>query len=210
VSGRRIGVLGTGTVGQTVAGRLTELGHDVRIGSRTATSDMVRTFAEAAAHGEIVFNATGGLVSIEALTAAGADNLAGKPLADISNALDNSGGFPPKVLASDSESLAERIQAAFPDAFVVKTLNTLTAALMVRPRTLPGSHTTFLAGNDDAAKAAVRSLLLEFGWADDEVLDLGDLTGARGLELYLPLWLRTYGAIGSGMFNIHVVRAADA
>ena len=204
---RRIGVLGTGPVGQALADRLTEVGHHVRIGSRTATSDVVRTFAEAAAHGEVLINATGGLVSIGALTSAGADNLAGKPLIDLSNALDHSAGFPPKVLATDSESLGERIQAAFPEAFLVKTLNTMTAALMVRPRTLPGSHTTFLAGNDDSAKAVVRGLLLEYGWTDEELVDLGDLTGSRAMELYLPLWLRTYGAVGSGMFNIHVVRA---
>jgi predicted dinucleotide-binding enzyme len=206
----KVGVLGTGVVGQAHAARLTELGHDVRIGSRTATSDVVRTFAEAAEHGEVLVNATGGLVSIEALTAAGAANLAGKPLLDVSNPLDHSGGFPPKVLGSDSESLAERIQAAFPEALVVKALNTMGAHVQVHPRTLPGAHTTFLAGNDGPAKAIVRGLLLEFGWTDDEVLDLGDLSAARGLELYLSLWLRTFRAVGTGSFNIHVVRAPDA
>jgi len=114
------------------------------------------------------------------------------------------------VLATDSESLGERIQAAFPEALVVKTLNTMTNAIMVRPRALPGPHTNFLAGNDDGAKAVVRGLLLEFGWTDEELVDLGDLSGSRGMELYLPLWLRTYGAVGHGMFNVHVVRAAHA
>jgi predicted dinucleotide-binding enzyme len=204
----RVGVLGTGPVGQALAGRITELGHDVRIGSRTAADDVTRTFAEAAAHGEVIVNCTGGIVSVDALTLAGADNLAGKPLLDLSNALDHSAGFPPKVLATDSESLAERIQAAFPAALVVKTLNTMTNAVMVRPRALPGPHTNFLAGNDEGAKAVVRELLLEFGWTDEELIDLGDLTGSRAMELYLPLWLRTYGAVGNGMFNIHVVRAA--
>jgi predicted dinucleotide-binding enzyme len=210
MAAQRIGVLGTGPVGQALSGRLIELGHDVLVGSRTASSDLVRTFAEAAAHGDVVVNATGGIVSIEALTAAGADNLDGKPLVDISNALDHSAGFPPKVLATDSESLGERIQAAFPEALVVKTLNTMTNAVMVRPRSLPGPHTNFLAGNDDGAKAVVRGLLLEFGWTDEELVDLGDLSGSRGMELYLPLWLRTYGAVGHGMFNVHVVRAAHA
>jgi predicted dinucleotide-binding enzyme len=211
VDGRRlkIGVLGTGPVGQVLSGRLAELGHDVRVGSRTASSDLVRTFAEAAAHGDVVVNATGGVVSVAALTAAGAGNLAGKPLMDVSNALDHSAGFPPRVLASDTESLGERIQAAFPQARVVKTLNTMNNAVMVHPRALPGPHTNFLAGDDDSAKAVVRGLLLEFGWADDELVDLGDLSGSRGMELYLPLWLRTYGAVGHGMFNVHVVRAAD-
>jgi 8-hydroxy-5-deazaflavin:NADPH oxidoreductase len=210
MAAQRIGVLGTGPVGQALSGRLIELGHDVLVGSRTASSDLVRTFAEAAAHGDVVVNATGGIVSIDALTAAGADNLAGKPLVDISNALDHSAGFPPKVLATDSESLGERIQAAFPEALVVKTLNTMTNAVMVRPRSLPGPHTNFLAGNDDGAKAVVRGLLLEFGWTDEELVDLGDLSGSRGMELYLPLWLRTYGAVGHGMFNVHVVRAPHA
>ncbi len=210
MAAQRIGVLGTGPVGQAVSGRLIELGHDVLVGSRTASSDVVRTFAEAAAHGDVVVNATGGIVSIEALTAAGEGNLAGKPLVDISNALDHSAGFPPKVLATDSESLGERIQAAFPEALVVKTLNTMTNAVMVRPRSLPGPHTNFLAGNDDGAKAVVRALLLEFGWTDEELVDLGDLSGSRGMELYLPLWLRTYGAVGHGMFNVHVVRAPHA
>ncbi len=206
----RVGVLGTGTVGQTLADRLSELGHDVRIGSRTASSDVVRTFAEAAAHGEVVVNATGGLVSVDALTLAGAEHLAGKPLLDLSNALDHSVGFPPKVLATDSESLGERIQAAFPEALVVKTLNTMTNAIMVRPRTLPGPHTNFLAGNDAEAKGVVRGLLLEFGWTDEELIDLGDLTASRGMELYLPLWLRMLGAVGNPLFNVHVVRAADS
>jgi len=206
----RVGVLGTGAVGQALTGRLVELGHDVLVGSRTATSDVVRTFAEAAAHGQLLVNATGGLVSIDALTAAGADNLAGKPLIEVSNALDHSAGFPPKVLATDSQSQAERIQAAFPAAKVVKTLNTMTSAVMVRPRLLAGPHVNFLAGDDEGAKATVRELLLEFGWQPEELVDLGDLSGSRGMELYLPLWLRTYQALGSPMFNIGVVRAADA
>jgi 8-hydroxy-5-deazaflavin:NADPH oxidoreductase len=204
----RVGVLGTGAVGQALAERLAELGHDVRVGSRTASSDTVRTFAEAAAHGEVLVNATGGIVSVEALTMAGAQNLAGKPLLDLSNALDHSAGFPPKVLASDSESLGERIQAAFPAALVVKTLNTMNNAVMVRPRLLPGPHTNFIAGSDEGAKAVVRGLLLEFGWTDEELVDLGDLSGSRGMELYVTLWLRTYGAVGHGMFNLHVVRAS--
>ena len=206
----RVGVLGTGAVGQALTGRLSELGHDVLVGSRKASSEVVRTFAEAAAHGQVLVNATGGLVSVDALTLAGADNLAGKPLLDLSNALDHSAGFPPKVVATDSQSVGERIQAAFPSALVVKTLNTMTSALMVRPRLLGGPHVNFLAGDDDGAKAVVRGLLLEFGWHTDELVDLGDLSGSRAMELYLPLWLRTYQVLGSPMFNISIARAADA
>ena len=201
----RIAVLGTGQVGRAVAARLAEVGHDVVLGSRTAAED-VRTFAAAAAHGEVLVNATGGIVSIEALTMAGADNLAGKPLLDLSNALDHSGGFPPLVDADQAHSNAERIQAAFPQARVVKWLNTMNNSVMVHPRQLPGAHTTFLAGDDADAKAVARGLLREMGWADEEILDVGDLTGARALEMYLVLWLRMAVALGDSAFNIHVVR----
>jgi len=206
----RIGVLGTGPVGRALAGRLTELGHQVLVGSRTASSDLVVTFAEAAAFGEVIVNATAGTVSIEALTLAGADTLAGKPLVDVSNALDSSAGFPPKVLATDRESLAERIQAAFPAALVVKTLNTMNHAVMVRPRLLAGPHVTFMAGNHEQAKAVAAGLLTQFGWASEEIVDLGDLSGSRAMELYMPLWLRTYGTVGNGLFNLNIVRARDA
>jgi predicted dinucleotide-binding enzyme len=202
-----VGVLGTGVVGETIAARLAELGHDVLIGSRTAKSDRVVTFADAAAHGHLLVNATGGLVSIDALTAANtAGALDGKVLIDVSNPLDFSEGFPPKVLATDRESCSERIQAAFPQARVVKALNTMNMALGVNPRSLPATHSTFIAGNDDDAKADVRALLRTLGWGDEEILDLGDLTGARGLELYLTLWLRLMGTVGGPTFNIHVVR----
>jgi predicted dinucleotide-binding enzyme len=202
----RIGVLGTGVVGQTLSDRFTEVGHDVLVGSRTAKDDRVRTFAEAAAHADLVVNATAGLASIEALTAAGADNLAGKPLLDVANALDFSAGFPPAVHASGDDSLAERIQAAFPDARVVKGLNTMNCNVMARPRSLPSAHTVFLAGGDEAAKDAVRSLLRDVGWTDDEMLDLGDLSAARGLELYLLLWLRERVVLDTSAFNLHLVR----
>jgi predicted dinucleotide-binding enzyme len=202
----RVAVLGTGPVGRALAGRLSEVGHDVVLGSRTAKDD-ARTFADAAAHGEVVVNATGGNVSIDALTMAGADNLAGKPLLDVSNALDHSVGFPPLVGASQTGSNAERIQAAFPRARVVKTLNTMNNSLMVDPRQLPGPHTTFLAGDDEDAKAVARGLLLDMGWRDEEIVDLGDLTGARALETYLVLWLRMARSFGGSAFNIHVVRA---
>ncbi len=207
-----IGVLGTGVVGQTVAARLIEVGHDVRVGSRTAGGEApgggTVTFAEAAARGDVVVNATAGLVSLEALAAAGSENLDGKVLVDLANPLDFSAGFPPTVLADSHGCLAERIQAAFPNARVVKALNTMNADLMVRPRQLAGAHSTFVAGNDADAKVTVRSLLLGFGWADDEIIDLGDLSAARGLELYLPLWLRIMGAVGGPTFNVRVVLGA--
>lgn len=216
----RIAVLGTGVVGSALGTRLVQTGHEVRMGSRTAGNDKARawvaaagpaasegTFADAAAYGEVVVNATGGLVSLDALTAAGADNLAGKVLLDIANPLDFSGGFPPKVLQPDGRSLGEQIQAAFPDTRVVKTLNTMNADVMVHPRALAGPHSVFVAGDDADAKAVARDLLLGFGWTDDEVVDAGGIGAARGLELYLPLWLSLMGSFGTPSFNIAVVRA---
>lgn len=214
-----VGVLGTGTVGLTLAGRLADLGHDVRVGSRTvgaeAPGGCTVTFADAAAHGELVINATSGLASVAALELAGAAGLGNKVLIDVANPLDFSGGFPPKVLASSEDSLAERIQAAFPDMRVVKALNTMNASLMVDPRSLDSAsastaHSTFLAGNDAAAKATVRSLLVEFGWADGEILDLGGLAAARGLEMYLPLWLSVMGSLGTAAFNVGVVQGTPS
>lgn len=216
----RIGILGTGVVGATVGRRLVETGHEVRMGSRTADNRTARdwaaelgpaaghgTFADVAAFGEVVVNATGGLVSLDALSAAGADNLAGKPLLDLSNPLDFSGGFPPAVVQPDGRSLAEQIQEAFPAARVVKTLNTMNCDVMVHPRALPGSHSVFVAGDDADAKGVAVGLLRGFGWTDDEIVDAGGITAARGLELYLPLWLSLMGSFGTPSFNVKVVRA---
>lgn len=215
----RIAVLGTGAVGRALGTRLVETGHEVRMGSRTVGNEAAvawaaehgaaageGTFADAAAWGEVVVNATGGLVSIDALTSAGADNLAGKVLLDVSNPLDFSGGCPPTVVQTDGRSLGEHIQDAFPDARVVKTLNTMNADVMVHPRALPGSHSVFVAGNDGDAKALARDLLVGFGWTPDEVVDAGDIMAARGLELYLPLWLSLMGSFGTPSFNVSVVR----
>jgi 8-hydroxy-5-deazaflavin:NADPH oxidoreductase len=198
----RIGVLGTGMVGRAISGKLAELGHDVRVGSRTAGDGAV-TFADAAAHGELVFNCTNGAASLDALTAAGADNLDGKVVIDVANPLDFSGGGP-ALFTSTTESLAERIQAAFPSARVVKSLNTINCNLMVDPDSVPGDHVVFVCGNDDGAKAQARELLGQFGWPADRVIDLGDLTAARGTEHYVMLWVRLVGVAGGPSFNISV------
>jgi predicted dinucleotide-binding enzyme len=229
-----IGIIGSSTVAQTLATKLLELGHDVMISSRdtslvkdrgdrdalpsadgfaAAQRELGRraaagSFAQAAAHGEIVINATAGGHSLEALEAAGADNLTGKILVDVANALDFSHGMPPTLLFSNTDSLAERIQAAFPEARVVKTLNTTTAMVMVDPSRLGEPTAVFVAGNDQAAKEWVRTELLErwFGWR--QVFDVGDVTAARGLEMWLPLWLRLMGATGTPMFNLRIVTTA--
>jgi predicted dinucleotide-binding enzyme len=223
-----IAVLGTGTVGQTLAGRLHDLGHSVTVGTRDPSETLARTepdgmgnppyatwqgahpgvalatFADAARGAELVVLATSGSASLGVLGLAGAENLAGKPLLDISNPLDFSQGFPPTLLVKDTDSLGEQIQREFPDALVVKSLNTLTAALMVDPRALGESTTVFVSGNDAAAKATVVGLLESFG--HDDVIDLGDLSTARGTEMLLPLWVRLMATLGTGTFNFKVVR----
>jgi 8-hydroxy-5-deazaflavin:NADPH oxidoreductase len=215
----RIAVLGTGTVGRTIAGKLLELGHEVTMGSRSADGEALAEwlaeagegakgggFAEAAAGAELVFNCTAGTASLAALSAAGAESLAGKTLVDVANPLDFSRGAPPTLSICNDDSLAERIQAEFPEARVVKALNTVNAVVMVDPGRVPGDHNVFVAGNDEAAKAQVAALLGAFGWPEGSIVDLGDLGAARGLEMYLPLWLRLFGTIGSPDFNIAVMR----
>lgn len=215
----RIGVLGTGIVGRTLGEKLVELGHEVRMGSREAGNDAAvewvqsagesaseGTFADAAEFGELVINATGGKVSVDALGMAGAENLAGKVLIDVSNSLDFGGGGPPVVGVSVDDSLGERIQAAFPDARVVKALNTMNAALMVAPGSLGETTNVFVCGDDDAAKAQVIELLETFGWLSGDIIDLGDISAARGAELYVALWVRLMGALGTPQFNIRIVR----
>jgi predicted dinucleotide-binding enzyme len=194
-------MLGTGVVGQTLGAKLTELGHDVRVGSR----DPERSFADAAAHGELVFNATPGAVSLEVMRMAGAENLAGKVLVDVSNALDGSSGFPPTLTVCNTDSVAEQIQRELPDVRVVKSLNTMNADVMVNPSLVPGDHTVFMAGEDDAAKAEVRGLLESFGWPAERVLDVGGIDAARGLEMYMALWLRLFVAAGTAHINIGVM-----
>jgi predicted dinucleotide-binding enzyme len=201
----RIGVLGTGVVGTTIAKKLRELGHDVLIGSRSAGEDAV-PFADAAAHGELVFNCTNGNASLEALRSAGDENLAGKVLVDVANALEFSEGRPPIIGVATDDSLGEQIQRAFPDARVVKSLNTVNTNVMVDPSLVPDEHDIFVSGNDDAAKDEVAGLLQEFGWPRERIVDLGDITAARGQELYVALWIRLMSAVGSPTFNIRVLR----
>lgn len=210
----KIGVLGTGVVGQAIGGKLVELGHEVMMGARAAgngkvlgfaarTGGKAGTFAEAARHGEIVFNCLRGDVALDVLTAV-SDALDGKILVDISNPLDFSGGAPPALSVSNTDSLGEMIQRGLPGTRVVKTLNTVNAAIMVDPARIPGRHAVFVSGNDKPAKGKVMDILRGFGWR--EIIDLGDIGSARGPEQFLPLWLRLWGALGTGEFNIAVMR----
>src|SRR5918994_3803840 len=225
----RFGILGTGVVGKTMAAHLTGLGHDVMVGTRNLQETLcltepdqygnppfsdwqqehpevkLGTFGEAAAHGEMVVNATSGAVSLEALELAGAENLNGKVLIDIANPLDFSKGMPPTLSVSNTDSLGEQIQRRFPEARVVKTLHTMNAYLMVDPAQLAKSdHTVFVSGDDAEAKARVSELLRSLGWSD--IIDLGDITTARGTEMVLPIWVRLFGVFQKPIYNFKIVR----
>lgn len=216
----KIAVLGTGMVGHALASKLVAVGHEVMMGSREAGNPKGTewaaqagpgassgSFAQAAAMAEIVINATPGTVSLAALSEAGAENLAGKVLVDVSNPLDYAAGFPPPLTICNTDSNAESIQRAHPETRVVKTLNTLTAPLMVDPGRLGGgAHDVFVASNDDEAKATVVALLLEFGWQAEHIRDLGGLDAARATEMWMPLWLRIFMRQPKGkLFNISIV-----
>ena len=228
----KIAVLGTGTVGQTFASKLITLEHDVMMGTRNVSEKLsstasdgygnpsfsewhalnrdvrLGTYAEAAAFGEIILNVTQGAASISALKLADAKNLSGKVLVDIANPLDFSKGMPPCLIPelSNTNSLGEEIQKTFPDVKVVKTLNTMWCGLMVNPAMIGGGdHTNFICGNDTDAKIQVKSLLYEFGWKNENLMDLGDISSARGTEAVLPVWLRIWGATQSGAFNLKIV-----
>ena len=188
----KIGVLGTGMVGDAIGSRLVELGHEVKMGSRTADNEKAKafvakhagkasagTFAEAAAFGEIIINCTAGVASVEALQMAGEANINGKIIVDIANPLDFSKGAPPSLIPSlsNTNSLGEEIQNTFPSVKVVKTLNTMWCGLMVNPAMInSGDHTNFMCGNDAEAKQKVKALLNEFGWKNKNLLDLGDIS----------------------------------
>ena len=214
----RIGVLGSGMVGGTIGTKLVELGHEVKMGSRSAGNEKAvawasgaedgaseGSFADAASFGEIVFNCTAGTASLDVLRSAGSDNLSGKVLVDVANPLDFSKGMPPTLSVCNDDSLGEQIQRGLPDVRVVKALNTVNASVMVDPSPVPGSA-IFVCGNDEDAKGQVADLLRSFGWAGDCIVDLGDISGARGTEMYLSLWLRMMGALGTPSFNIAVAR----
>ena len=228
----KIAVFGTGSVGQTLAAKLSELGHEVFMGTRnvaekasSTTKDhygnpsfsewyrdngSVRlvTFEEAAVSGELLINATRGDNSIEILKLAGQRNLENKILIDISNPLDFSKGMPPTLLPglSNTNSLGEEIQKAFPGTKVVKTFNTMWCGLMVNPGMLGGGdHINFISGNDQAAKVIVITLLEQIGWKNGNILDLGDITAARATEGYLLLWVRIMTVSKSSAFNFKII-----
>ena len=229
----KIGILGTGVVGQTIAEKLVQLGHQVMIGTRDKQATLAKTgkdnfgrppfsewlknnskvqfgtYSEVASFGEILVNATNGLGTMPALEAAGKKNLENKVMIDISNPLDFSKGMPPSLTICNTDSLGELIQRTFPKLKVVKSLNTLTAYLMVNPGLLPEPTNIFLNGNDAEAKSEVKKLLTTFGWNEKDIIDMGDITTARGTEQILPIWVRLWGTLQTPMFNFKVVKAGN-
>lgn len=215
----KIGMLGTGLVGQTLGNKLVALGHHVAMGSRSAANEAATrwavaggerashgTFADAAAFGEVVFNATAGMASLAVLCAAGAEHLRGKLVVDVSNPLDFSQGTPATLSICNTDSVGEQLQHAFPEALVVKTLNTVSCEIMVDPAKIPGLHNVFVSGNDACAKDQTCEILRALGWPAAAIIDLGNIDTARGPEMYLPLWLRLWGALGTGRINIAVLK----
>jgi predicted dinucleotide-binding enzyme len=218
----KIAVLGTGMVGNAIATELVNIGQQVCVGSRTANSEggqewlrgvggkaKIGTFADAAAFGEIVFDCTNGANSLAALRQASAANLRGKILIHVGNPLDTSKGMPPTLTVCNTDSLGEQVQREFPDVCVVKALNTVNCDIMIAPSRAPGDHDLFICGNDAAAKREVAERLSEwFGWKPSNIIDLGDITNSRGTEMFLALWVRLWGVLGTPHFNIHVVRGS--
>jgi predicted dinucleotide-binding enzyme len=214
----KFGVLGTGVVGTTLAGKLAALGHEVKMGARAAGNEKARqwaqlagggasegSYADAAGFGEIVIHATRGDAAIEVVRAAGRGNLRGKVLVDVSNPLDFSKGMPPTLFTGAAgDSLGERIQKELPETRVVKSLNTINASVMVDPARASADGAVFVAGNDEAAKKEFAGLLEDFGWKN--IVDLGDITGARATEAYVLLWLRLWETLKTADFNVEIVR----
>ena len=226
----KIGILGTGIVGMTIGSTLSAAGHDVLYGTRDVPATKSRTepdafgnpsfadwqkenpdaqlgtFAEAAGHGELIVNATAGMVTLGALELAGPARLAGKVLIDVTNPLDFSVGFPPRFSVCNDDSLGEQVQRACPEAKVVKTLNTINYGLMNKPELIEGDHNLFVSGNDDDAKTAVTGLLVDaFGWKADNIIDLGDITTARGTEMMFALWARLFAKTGNAIMNVKIM-----
>src|SRR5262249_5163505 len=194
----KVGVLGSGDVAKVLAGGFLKHGHDVMMGTRTTSKladwakanpkGRVGGFADAAKFADLVVLAVKGTVALEALRAAGAANLAGKPIIDATNPIADA---PPvngilKFFTTLDESLMERLQREFAEARLVKAFNSVGNALMVNPQFKEGKPTMFICGNDEAAKQTVRGILDQFGW---ETADMGKAEAARAIEPLCMLWL---------------------
>lgn len=211
-------ILGSGQVAQALGSAFIKNGHDVAISARSTSKDeavswaaetggRVLAFSDITPDADFYLNCTAGLHSLAALEIIGKETLAGKILIDVANPLDFSNGFPPTLSVCNDRSLAEDIQDFLPETHVVKALNTVSNSVMVDPSVVPGNHHLPIAGNDAEAKKAVTSLLGEFGWKSEQVIDMGDIAMARGTEMYLALWVRMYGTFQTPNFNLEWKRA---
>ena len=226
----KISILGTGIVGQTISHKLSDLGHEVYLGTRDSNETLNRlkpnpmtgkSFADwlkennkikltdldkLPEESELFINATSGDGTLPSLTTVGKNKLKGKVVLDIANPLDFSKGMPPTLSICNTDSLGEQVQKEFPESKVVKSLNTMNAYLMVNPSIVAGDHTVFMSGNDKEAKQVIVNLLSSFGWKESNIIDLGDISTARGTEMLLPIWLRLWNTLGTPEFNFHIAR----
>jgi hypothetical protein len=211
----KIGILGTGMVGEALGTKFVQLGHQVKMGSRTANNESAAkwvqaagpkasqgTFADACGFGEMVFLCLKGTVFLDIAKTLSPSALSSKVVVDVSNPLDFSGGAL-SLSICNTNSLGEEVQKAAPSARVVKTLNIVNCEVMVDPAK-GGNPTMLVCGNDAEAKKQVTTLLRIMGWQD--VIDLGDISKSRGTEMLLPLWLDLFGLFGSPAFGFKVVR----
>lgn len=228
-----IAVIGTGAVGQALSKKFVALGHKVFMGTRNVEQSLKRKendawgtpaigswieenpqveltdFKSAAEKGnDLLIFAINGVAALDSLKSIGEDLLNGRTMMDISNPLDFSKGFPPTLSICNTESLGEKIQNAYPELKVVKTLNSVSHSIMINPQLIEGDHVVFICGNDAGAKQEVSGVLESFGWKAENIIDLGDITSARGTEMTLPLWTRLMGKFQSSLFNLNIVRAS--
>ena len=214
---KKIGVLGTGMVGNAIGSKLIQLGYDVKMGSRTPNnekaSEWVRkngskasqgTFEDAAKFGDIIFLCVKGEAALDVLRMAKEENLNGKTIVDVTNPVDFSKGMPPSLFVCNTDSLGERLQRAFPNVNFVKTLDVVNCEVQVDPKKSGDDPTMFMCGNNTKAKVEVKEILKQFGWKD--IIDLGDISAARGSEMMTPIWLRIWSAFQNSHFAFKIVR----
>ena len=197
----KVGILGSGDVGQVLGSAFATLGHEVKMGTRDPGQDRVQawvkkngarvsagSFAEAARFCELAVLATGWPGTENAITLAGPDHLAGKVVIDVTNPLDFSSGAP-RLAVGHADSGGERVQRWLPKARVVKAFNTVGNPHMFRPNFPGGPPDMFICGNDKSAKEKVTTILKDFGWS---VIDFGGIEGARYLEPLAMVWILHY------------------
>lgn len=219
----KIGILGTGTVGESIASALVEKGFDVMMGSRTQNNKKAAewvaqanehasqgNFNDAAAFGDMLFLCLNGANAMQAINTIDKENLTGKIVVDITNPLDFTKGLPPQIVEGlgNSNSLGEEIQKAMPESKVVKTLNTVNYKLMVDAREVnKADHNLFMCGDDADAKNKVRKFLADhFYWKADRIIDLGGIESARAIEAIVPFWVLVYRSLGTPLFNFKIVK----